>query len=202
VRQQPAKEEYFSYLTFLKTLEQVLVTWFFPQSQFFLLFHLYCIAGLSYSFSSHGFSHQHNSLAFFFFKHLRQGTCSSCRWVFSLERMVVVVVTTIGWLLERGMNSFSFHGFGHFCLFLAHPSSPAFKSGACILVCSYCRKLYGVRKKARARSLLWKECPFLSPCYIYTPLKYKRVLGRWTKAVLILPLGYPWAGFYSHSPLG
>jgi hypothetical protein len=29
VRQQPAKEKYFFYLTFLTTLEQVLVTWFF-----------------------------------------------------------------------------------------------------------------------------------------------------------------------------
>jgi hypothetical protein len=29
VRQQPAKEKYFFYLTFFTTLEQVLVTWFF-----------------------------------------------------------------------------------------------------------------------------------------------------------------------------
>jgi hypothetical protein len=27
------------------------------------------------------------------------------------------------------------------------------------------------------------------------------VFGRWTKDVLILLLGYPWASFYSHSPL-
>jgi hypothetical protein len=38
---------------------------------FFLLFHLYYIAGLSHFLSSHGFSHQRNSLAFFFFKHSR-----------------------------------------------------------------------------------------------------------------------------------
>jgi len=33
-------------------------------------------------------------------------------------------------------------------------------------------------------------------------LNAKRVFGRWTKDVLIFLLGYPWAGFYSHSPLG
>jgi hypothetical protein len=27
------------------------------------------------------------------------------------------------------------------------------------------------------------------------------VFGRWTKDVLILLLGYPWASFYYHSPL-
>ena len=90
VRQQPAKEKYFSYLTFLTTLEQVFVTWFFPQSRFFLLFHLCCTSGLSHSLSFHGFSHQRNSLAFFFFfKHSRQGTCNWCRGSFSLR----------GWLL-------------------------------------------------------------------------------------------------------
>jgi len=79
VRQQPAKEKYFSYLMFLTTLEQVFMTWFFPQSRFFLLFHLCYTSGLSHSFSFHGFSYQRNSLAFFFFKHSRQGTCSWCR---------------------------------------------------------------------------------------------------------------------------
>jgi len=130
-RQQLAKEEYFSYLMFLTALEKVLVTWFFSQSRFFLLFHLCCIAGLSHSLSSHGFSHQHNSLALFFFKHSRHGTCSWCRWVFFLERVVFVVVTTAGRLWGRGLNSFSFHGFDYFCLSLGFPSSPAFKDGAC-----------------------------------------------------------------------
>jgi len=128
VRQQPTKEEYFSYLMFLTTLEQVLVTWFFPQSRFF---HLCCIAGLSHSLSSHDFIHQHNSLALFFFKHSRHETCSWCRWVFFLERVVFVVVTAAGQLWGRGLDSFSFHGFDHFCHSLGFPFSPAFKGGAC-----------------------------------------------------------------------
>jgi len=152
VRQQLAKEKSFSYFTFLTTLELVLVTWFFPQSWFFLLFHLCCIAGLSHSLSSHGFSHQRNSLAFFFFKHSRQGTCSWCRWVFSLERVAIVVVTTAGRLWGRGLNSFFFHGFDHFCLSISHPSSPAFKGGACSWVCSSSRQIFTERKKVWACS--------------------------------------------------
>jgi hypothetical protein len=93
--QQPAKEEYFSYLMFFTALEQVLVIWFFPPSRFFHLFHLCCIASLSHSLSSHGFSHQCNSLALFFFKHSRHGTCSWCRLVFFLERVVVVAITAL-----------------------------------------------------------------------------------------------------------
>jgi hypothetical protein len=174
-----------------------LVTWFFPQSRFFLLFHLCCITGLSHSLFSHGFSHQRNSLTLFFFKHSRHGTCSWCRWVFFLER-VVVVVTTVGWLWGRRLDSFSFLSFDHFCLSLGHPSSLAFKSGAC----TYCRQIFGERKKARACNLFWKKFPFLSPCCFYTPFKYKGVFGCWTKGVLIPFLGYPWASFYSHSPLG
>jgi hypothetical protein len=78
-----------------------LVKWFFPQYRFFLLFHLYCTTGLSHSLSYHGFNHQRNSLPFFFFKHSRQGTCSWCRWVFFLERVVVVVVTATASYGER-----------------------------------------------------------------------------------------------------
>jgi hypothetical protein len=167
-----------------------LVTWFFPQSRFFLLFHLYCTVGLSHSLSSHGFSHQRNSLAFFFFKHSRQGICSWCRWVFSLERVAVVVVTAADQLWGGGLNS-SFHGFDHFCLTISHPSSSAFKGGACSWVCSCCRQIFGERKKARACNPFWKECPFLSHCCIYTPFKCKGVFGRWTKVVLIPLLGYP-----------
>jgi hypothetical protein len=101
VKQQQAKEKYFSYLMFLTTLKQVLVTWFFPQYRFFLLFHLYYTTGLSHFLSYHGFNHQCNSLPFFFFKHSRQGTCSWCRWVFSLERVAVVVVTATASYGER-----------------------------------------------------------------------------------------------------
>jgi len=36
----------------------------------------------------------------------------------------------------------------------------------------------GERKKARACSLFWKNCPFLSPCCIYTTLKCKRGVWR------------------------
>ena len=190
VRQQPAKEKYFSYLTFLTTLEQVFVTWFFPQSRFFLLFHLCCTSGLSHSLSFHGFSHQRNSLAFFFFfKHSRQGTYSWCRWVFSLERVVVVVVTTAGRLWGRGLNSFSFHGFDHFCLSIGHPSSPTFKSGVCSWVCNCCRQIFEERKKVRACNLFWKECPFLSRCCICTPLKCKG--GVW-----MLDQGCPYPHFW------
>jgi hypothetical protein len=115
-----------------------LVTWFFPQSRFFLLFHLCCITGLSHSLSSHDFNHLRNFLALLFFKHSRYGTCNWCRWVFFLERVVVVVVTTAGWLWGRGLDS-SFHGFGHFYLSLGHPSSLAFKGGVWSWVCSCCR---------------------------------------------------------------
>jgi len=37
----------------------------------------------------------------------------------------------------------------------------------------------GERKKVRACSSFWKKCPFISPCCIYTPLKYKGVILSW-----------------------
>jgi len=162
----------------------------------FLLFHLCCIAGLSHSLTSYGFSHQRNSLALFFFKHSRHGKCSWCRWVFFLESVVVVVVTTTDQLWGRGLDSLALF------LSLDHPSSPALKGGACSWVCSCCRQIFGERKKTRACSPFWKKCLFLSPCCVYTLPKCKGVFGCWTKAVLIPLLGYPCAGFYSHSRLG
>ena len=52
--------------------------------------------------------------------------------------MVVVVVKAASWLWGRGLDFFSFHGFGHFYFSLGHPSSLTFKSGACSWVVGFC----------------------------------------------------------------
>jgi hypothetical protein len=106
--------------------------------------------------------------------------------------VVVVVVTIVGRLWGRGLDSFSFHGFGHFCLSLGHPSSSAFKGGACRFL------VRGRRQEHEAR--YGKNASH--PAAFIPLLNAKGVFGCWIKAVLIPLFGYPWAGFYSHSPLG
>jgi len=108
--------------------------------------------------------------------------------------VVIVAVTTVGRLWGRGLDSFSFHGFGHFCLFLGHPSSSAFKGGAC----KFFRR--GRRQEHEAR--FGKSASFSLSAAFIPLLNEKEVFGCWIKAVFIPLLSYPWAGFYSHSPLG
>ena len=79
--------------------------------------------------------------------------------------MVIIAVTTAGRLWGRGLDSFSFHSFGHFCLFLGHPSSSAFKGGAC--------KFFGRGRRQEHEARFGKKCLFLSLCCIYTPFKCK-----------------------------
>jgi len=62
-------------------------------------------------------------------------------------------------------------------------------------------RFFGGEEESKSMQPVLERVP-LPPCCIYTSLKCKRVFGRWTKAVLISLLSYPWADFYSHSPLG
>jgi hypothetical protein len=50
--------------------------------------------------------------------------------------------------------------------------------------------------------VLEKSASFSLSAAFIPLLNAKEVFGCWIKAVFIPLLSYPWAGFYSHSPLG
>ena len=76
-----------------------------------------------------------------------------------MDRVVVVAIIAAGQLWGRGLDSFSFHGFGHFCLSLGHPSSSAFKGGACSWVGNWCRHIFWGEEEGKSMQPVLERVP-------------------------------------------
>ena len=117
---------------FCSPLLAVFFLCFFSSTHDFPLFLPRC-NHLLHSLSLHGFSHWCFSLTLFSSLTLKECTYSWLLGFFLGE--VAAVVVFVGWFLGRGLDSFSFHGFGHLYSSLILPSSPTFQGDACSWVC-------------------------------------------------------------------